>query len=148
MKMFNSYQKVWGDAYDEMDRVVLTHLGVNKDYTIDRDFPRIAPEDQLEQAQAIQAITAGFPQFVSSRDVQQAALLAIGVNNTGEVLDDLDTLFPKTAQETKELLSEIKEYGDRLEAQIDQLKVKEEYEVVKGVIDDGDMFSVSGTNIP
>ena len=90
MKMFLSYQTLWRDAYDLMDRLVLDNAGVSRDVAIDRDFPGIAPEDQTELAKAIQTIVTTFPKFKHSHDVMQSALLSIGVNNTQDVIDTMD----------------------------------------------------------
>ncbi|GAH02627.1 unnamed protein product, partial [marine sediment metagenome] len=57
MKMFQSYQKVWGDVYQDIDEVILAHNQVPEDkWYIDRDFPAIAPEDLAGMALSLQAI--------------------------------------------------------------------------------------------
>lgn len=94
MKMFQSYQQIWADTYDEIDMMVLKKSGMEtKDLHIDRDFPSITPEDTLALATAITQVTTVFPEFTHSRDVMQVALLAIGVTDTNAVLDEL--LNPK-----------------------------------------------------
>ena len=53
-----------------------------------------------------------FPDFAFSRDVQQTALLSIGVNNPGEVIDamqkesttDVDALLAKALRRIKEAI--------------------------------------------
>jgi len=90
MKQFESYQKVWADTYTALDNIVLEHAGVSPDkWYVDRDFPPIAPEDAVATAQSLAAIVATMPELASSRDVQQAALMALGINSPGKVLDAL-----------------------------------------------------------
>jgi len=90
MKMFQSYQKVWSDTYQDIDEVILEHNGVSPDkWYVDRDFPAIAPEDLAGTALSLQAILAVLPNLGDSRDVQQVALLALGIDDTAEVLDAL-----------------------------------------------------------
>lgn len=90
MKMFQSYQKVWSDAYQDIDEVILEHNGVPPDkWYIDRDFPAIAPADVAQAAQAIVQILTVMPEFASSPDVQQVALMALGINDPAEVIKQL-----------------------------------------------------------
>lgn len=90
MKMFQSYQQIWWDAFRDIDEVVLEHSGIATDTPIDRDFPAIAPEDVFQAAQAISTIITAMPEMAAIRDVQQVALLSLGINNVAEVLDSLD----------------------------------------------------------
>ena len=88
MKMCQSYQATWSGAFADIDNLILEKAGVSEDKRyVDRDFPDISLEDALSLAQAIQGLTMAFPQFADSDDVMQRALMAIGVNNTSEVLD-------------------------------------------------------------
>lgn len=90
MKMFQSYQAVWADTYKTIDGVVLDHAGITPDkWYVDRDFPAIAPEDVAQVAQSLMAILQVLPQLADIPDVQQVALLALGVNDPGEVLSKL-----------------------------------------------------------
>lgn len=90
MKMFQSYQATWRDAYDDMDNVFLEHANIPPDKRyIDRDFPPIAPADTEAAANAIVQILGVLPQFKDSEDVQQIALLVLGVNDPKEVLEGL-----------------------------------------------------------
>jgi len=90
MKQFQSYQKVWSDAYQTIDEMVLEHNSISPDkWYIDRDFPAIALEDSLMVAQAMAQIITAFPEFANSPDVQQQALIALGINDPGEVIDSL-----------------------------------------------------------
>jgi len=90
LKMFSSYQAVWGSVYDIMDRLVLQERGITGDVHIDRDFPAIAPSDQTEISTAIKTILDAIPEFADSPDVLSAALMSIGVDDTANVLDELE----------------------------------------------------------
>lgn len=95
MKMFQSYQKVWGDTYQDINEVILEHNKVPSDkWYVDLDFPAIAPEDLAGMALSLQAILSVLPNLGDSRDVQQVALMSLGIDDTAEVLDAL-------AKETK-----------------------------------------------
>lgn len=90
MKMFQSYQKVWADAYQDIDEVILEHAGVPPDkWYIDRDFPAIAPADVAQAATALVQILQVMPELGYSDDVKQIALLTLGVNDPAEVIDAL-----------------------------------------------------------
>ena len=91
MKMFQSYQKVWSDAYQDIDEIVLEHSGVAPDkWYIDRDFPAIAPEDVAAAATAIVQILQVMPELGYSDDVKQIALLTLGINDPAKVLKGLE----------------------------------------------------------
>ena len=91
MKQFQSLQQVWSDFYQEMDEVVFAFNKLAPDtWYVDRDFPPIAPRDVTALATAIQQIVQTFPQFADSPAVQQMGLLAIGIDDTAEVLEALD----------------------------------------------------------
>jgi len=90
MKMFQSYQAVWADAYKDINEVVLAHAGVPEDkWYVDMDFPNIAPEDVALAAQAIVGILGVMPQLADSPDVQQIAMMTLGVNDPAEALEQL-----------------------------------------------------------
>ena len=90
MKMFTSYQKVWEDAYKDINSIILEHNNVPPDkWYVDMDFPLIAPEDILQAATAIVQILGVFPEFASSPDIQQIAMLALGVNDPAEALEQI-----------------------------------------------------------
>ena len=91
MKMCQSYQTLWHGAYDKIDKMVMEHAGIAEDKRqVDRDFPEITPEDSASLALAIQQMVMTFPEFTSSRDVLQKALLTIGIQNTNEVIDRME----------------------------------------------------------
>jgi len=90
MKMFQSYQAIWNDAYQDIDEVILEHAGISPDkWYIDRDFPKIAPADVLQAATALTQILQVLPALGDSEDVKQIALLTLGINDPAEVLDAL-----------------------------------------------------------
>ena len=88
MKMFQSYQQVWNDTYQDIDEIVLEHTGIkpNKWY-IDRDFPQIAPSDIEQAATAMVQILQVMPSLAASDDVKQIALMTLGVNDPKEVIE-------------------------------------------------------------
>jgi len=90
MKMFQSYQAIWKGAFKDINEVVLEHSGIPEDkWYVDIDFPAIAPEDLAGIAQSLQAIVTVLPNLGDSRDVKQVALMALGIDDTAEVLDAL-----------------------------------------------------------
>lgn len=91
MKMFQSYQRVWSDIYQDIDEIILEHNNISPDkWYIDRDFPQIAPEDVAQIGQSLMNILSVLPELAYSPDVQQIALLSLGVNDPAEVLDALN----------------------------------------------------------
>ncbi len=90
LKMFQSYQAIWGDVYQDIFDIILEYNKVPSDkWYVDKDFPAIAPEDAMAAAQAIVQIIMAFPEFASVQDVQQQALMAIGINDPAQVLEQL-----------------------------------------------------------
>lgn len=99
MKMIQSYQSVWNDAYQDIDEVVLEHANIAPDkWYIDRDFPKIAPADILQAATALTQILQVLPALGDSEDVKQIALLTLGVNDPAEVLDALAEVVKKNPE--------------------------------------------------
>ena len=91
MKMFQSYQKVWSNTYQDIDEVILEHNQVPADkWYVDRDFPTIAPADVAQAAKSLVDILTVMPEFAYSPDVQQIALLTLGINDPAEVLKQLE----------------------------------------------------------
>jgi len=88
--MFESYQAIWDGAFQDIDEIVLAHNNISTDkWYVDRDFPEITGEGVGEFAKAIMDTVATFPEFAESSDVQQVALLNIGIDGPAEVLDAL-----------------------------------------------------------
>ena len=89
-KQFQSYQAIWRDAYQDIDDVVLEHNKVPQEkWYVDMDFPLIAPEDVLQAATAMTQICATFPDFVTSPDVKQIAMMTLGVNDPSQALEQI-----------------------------------------------------------
>lgn len=114
MKMCQSYQAVWNDAYQDMDEVVLEHAGVSPDIHIDRDFPKIAPADVLQAATALLQILQVMPEFAYSPDVQQVALMTLGINDPAEVLKQMEEAVK--GDPSLRLAKVIKEFREATEA--------------------------------
>jgi len=90
LKMFQSHQAVWSDAFQDMFELVFEYNDIPKDaWYVDKDFPAIAPDDVFQAAQAIVQIVTAFPDFQTSPDVQQQALMTIGINDPAQVIEEL-----------------------------------------------------------
>lgn len=90
LKMCQSYQNLWRSAYETIDNLVLEHAGIAEDKRyVDRDFPDITPEDAIALAQSLQMITTAFPEIVTSREVLQRALFALGISNSNDVINQI-----------------------------------------------------------
>jgi len=88
-KMFQSYQKVWQDTYQDINELILAQNDLKTDIHIDMDFPAIAPADVALIGQTLSLMVQAFPEFAYSDDVRQTALMALGINDPAEVLDQL-----------------------------------------------------------
>ena len=89
-KMFESYQQVWSDTYKDIDELILGQAKIApQKWYVDRDFPPIAPLDVALVAEAIVGIVGVMPEFAYSPDVQQIALLALGINDPQAVIEAL-----------------------------------------------------------
>jgi len=89
-KMCESYQAVWQGAYEDIFQLILTHNNVKEDKQyVDMDFPVISEEMAAAMASSMSVLCQTFPQFADSKDVQQRALMILGVQNANEVLEDL-----------------------------------------------------------
>jgi len=90
IKMFESYQSVWLDTYRDICDIVLEHNGIPEDKRyIDFDFPAITPHDAAGIAQNIAALVPVVPELAYSDDVLQAALMAVGVHNINQAIEQL-----------------------------------------------------------
>ncbi|MCK5019556.1 MAG: hypothetical protein KAS32_21025 [Candidatus Peribacteraceae bacterium] len=113
MKMFQSYQKVWADTYQDIDEVILEHANISPDkWYIDRDFPKIAPADILQAATALVQILQVMPELGVLDDVKQIALMTLGVNDTADVLDELNK-EPESNREVA-LIKALKQFRESL----------------------------------
>lgn len=89
-KMCESYQAVWQGAYEDIFQLILSHNKVTEDKQyVDMDFPAISEEMAAAMAQSMTLLCQTFPQFTDSQDVQQQALMILGVQNANEVLEQL-----------------------------------------------------------
>lgn len=89
-KQFGSYQEIWRGFFEEIDEVVLAHNGIPEDkWYVDRDFPPIGVDEATQIAQAIGQILMAIPELASAPEVKQVALMALGINDTQQVLDQL-----------------------------------------------------------
>ncbi len=103
MKMFQSYQAIWLGAYKDINEIVLAHAGINKEnWYVDMDFPKIAPADVAQAAEAIVGILGALPELGVSDDVKQIALMTLGVNDPADVLAQL-TVDTKEAMSNPEV---------------------------------------------
>ena len=116
-KMITANQETWASVYDDIDQIILEHNNVPEDNRyVDRDFPAITPEDAVALSTAIKEMLPLFPQFADSNDVQQQALMIMGIKNANDVLEQLGgtqesqgnpiAKAVKYLQETKELIAE------------------------------------------
>ncbi len=114
LKMFQSYQAIWDGAYQDIDEIVLAHNGVAPDkWYVDRDFPEISEEDVEAVANAIMNTVATFPEFAESHDVQQIALLNIGVDDPAEAIEALTQEAKKNP--SIKLLKAVKAFRESIE---------------------------------
>lgn len=91
MKMFQSYQQVWKDSLLDIFEVVLQHNNIKEaNWYVDIDFPPIAPEDVAMAAKSMVDIISVMPEFAYASEVQQMALMILGINDPAEVLEGLE----------------------------------------------------------
>jgi len=117
MKMFESYQMVWASGYQDMDDVVLEHNNVPEDKRyVDRDFPPIAPHDAAAGAEALVKVIGVMPEFAYSPDVQQLALMLLGINNAAEVLDAMEKTSESDGNIDAKLAKVLREFTESIKA--------------------------------
>jgi len=108
VKQFQSYQETWKGFFQEIDETVLAHNNISPDkWYVDRDFPPIAEDGAAAMAQALSQILAVMPELSSTDAVMQAALMALGINDTQEVIDQLGKEAP--ASESAKLIRAVKD---------------------------------------
>lgn len=104
VKQFQSYQATWRGLFQEIDEAVLEHNKVpEKDWYVDRDFPPIAEDEAAQIAQALKEILTVLPQLAEAPEVIQVALMALGINDTQEVLDNLEEEGAEGTTEAKKI---------------------------------------------
>jgi len=90
IKMFQSYQSIWLGTYQDICSIVLEHNNIPKDRQyIDFDFPAITPADAAGVAQNIAALIPVIPELSYSDDVLQQALMAVGVHDVANAIEEL-----------------------------------------------------------
>ena len=90
VKQFQSYQATWKGLFQEIDEAVLEHNKIPEDkWYVDRDFPPIAEDEAAQIAQALGQILTAIPELGAADEVKQIALMALGINDTTEVLAGL-----------------------------------------------------------
>ncbi len=90
-KMFNSYQQVWRDWYQDISEIVLEHAKVDKSqWYVDFTFPVIAPADVQGAADAFVKVLQAMPDFVDLPEVKQAGLMILQINDPAEVLEGVE----------------------------------------------------------
>lgn len=93
IKMFESYQSVWEDTYNDICDIILEAAGVSEDKRyIDWEFPSITPADAAGIAQNIAALIPVLPELGYSDDVIGAALMSIGIKDINEAIEQLTAL--------------------------------------------------------
>lgn len=100
-KMCQSYQAVWGGVYRDIFNTVFGFQKVEKRY-VDIDFPPITPTSAGVIADAFSKILPQFPAFVESPDVQQQALMALGITNTKDAMETLENVLASLEKEEPE----------------------------------------------
>ena len=89
-KMIESYQSIHKGALEDIFKLVLAHNGITGDNAyVDIDMPTVTPEDSTLIADSMQKLLMNFPQFADSPDVQQVALLTMGVKDVNKVIDQI-----------------------------------------------------------
>ncbi|MCJ7669536.1 MAG: hypothetical protein MUO61_03345 [Dehalococcoidia bacterium] len=87
-KMCESYQAIWTGAYTDLFQLILNENKITKAY-IDLDFPKVSEEAAASVAQSIMQMVQTFPEFANSTDVQQQALLTLGIKDVNEALEQI-----------------------------------------------------------
>ena len=111
LKQFGAYQKLWADTYH---RIIAMIIGEDayEQAGIDVDFPPILESDIAKISTAIGQLTGSLPGFAKLKDVQAKALMALGVNNISEVLDELEELNKEEELNMEEPASSM-DYGQQ-----------------------------------
>lgn len=85
LKMFESYQQLWIDAYRDIFSIILDEDPDEEPAVIDIDLPPILADDLTGLSQAVTSITTVFPELKVD-EVMQMCLTSLGVNNVDEVM--------------------------------------------------------------
>ena len=91
VKMFNSYQTLWLEAYKDISDIVLEYNNIAEaDRIFDFDLPAITPEEAAGIAANIAALIPVIPSLATSQDVLQQALMSIGVQDIAQAIERLE----------------------------------------------------------
>jgi hypothetical protein len=91
VKMFNSYQTLWLEAYKDISDIVLEYNNIAEaDRIFDFDLPAITPEEAAGIAANIAALIPVIPSLATSKDVLQQALMSIGVQDIAQAIERLE----------------------------------------------------------
>ena len=117
IKMIQSRQQIFEDLFQDIDELVMAHNKIAPtNWYVDRNWPPITPRDALAFADAVSKVVASFPSFGGSEAVMQATLTALGIDDTAEVIAQLDKNIaanPEAAelrvlQQVKQILESIR----------------------------------------
>jgi hypothetical protein len=103
LKMFESYQQLWADAYRDLFSVVLDEDLDTEPAIIDVDLPPILADDLQKLGTFITAVAGVFPE-VKVPEVLQMCLISLGINNISEVMDAIKVQREKNDKAAAELL--------------------------------------------
>ena len=94
IKMFESYQSVWEDTYNDICDIVLNEAGVSEEKRhIDWQFPSITPEDAAGIATNIAMLIPVLPELAYCDEITQAALMACGVKDINDAIEQLTDMI-------------------------------------------------------
>lgn len=115
IKMFESYQAVWEDTYNDIIDIILDAAGVPEgNRQVDWEFPKITPDDAAGIAENIAALIPQLPELGYSDEIMKAALMACGVKDINEALEQLTALAvedeAKQAEQEKQQAELTKQY--------------------------------------
>lgn len=88
LKMFESYQKLWKDAFRDLFSIVLDEDPEEEPSEIAVDLPPILADDLAKLGTFLTSATTMFPELKVPQ-VLQMLLTSLGVNNIDEVMEDI-----------------------------------------------------------
>jgi hypothetical protein len=113
IKMFNSYQTLWLEAYKDISDIVLEHNNIAEaDRIFDFDLPAITPEEASTIATNIAALIPAIPRLATSEDVLQQALMSIGVKDIAQAIEKLEGI--EESNKTVALIKALQSFKETL----------------------------------
>jgi len=118
VKMFNSYQTLWLEAYEDISNMVLEYNNIPEEERVfDFDLPAITPEESSAVAKNIAALIPQIPRLADSDDVLQQALMSMGIKDVEQALKNITdnkeslttSMLIRTLRNFKEEIEEKKE---------------------------------------